>query len=81
MTLTLILLLPFLGSVCAALLPANARNAEAWLAGAVALAATALVASLYPQVAAAGVLRMTLPIRLGCTLIIGGLALVLLTVF
>ncbi len=61
MTLTLILLLPFLGSVCAALLPANARNAEAWLAGAVALAATALVASLYPQVAAAGVLRMTLP--------------------
>lgn len=61
MTLTLIILLPFLGSLCAAFLPANARNAEAWLAGAAAVASTAITLSLYPQVAAEGVLRMTLP--------------------
>src|SRR5574340_1494988 len=61
MTLLYILLLPFAGSLFAALLPSNARNAEAWLAGAVSLAATVVVASLYPQVAAEGVLRMTLP--------------------
>ncbi len=61
MTLLYILLLPFAGSLFAAFLPSNARNAEAWLAGAVSLAATVIVASLYPQVAAEGVLRMTLP--------------------
>ena len=41
MLLTSIVLLPFIGSVCAGLLPANARNAEAWLAGAVAVTCTA----------------------------------------
>ena len=61
MSLILIVLLPFFGSLCAASLPTNARNAEAWLAGVVALAATALVASLYPQVAAEGVLRLSIP--------------------
>ncbi len=61
MALLFILLLPFLGSLLAAFLPSNARNTEAWLAGAVSLAATAIVASLYPQVTAEGVLRMTLP--------------------
>ncbi|OZA27740.1 MAG: monovalent cation/H+ antiporter subunit A [Hydrogenophilales bacterium 17-64-11] len=61
MSLLLILLLPFVGSLCAAFLPSNARNAEAWLAGMVALAAAVLVASLYPQVAAEGVIRMTIP--------------------
>ncbi|MHB1092353.1 monovalent cation/H+ antiporter subunit A [Thiobacillus sp.] len=61
MTLLYILLLPFAGSLFAAFLPSNARNAEAWLAAAVSLAATVIVASLYPQVAAEGVLRMTLP--------------------
>ena len=61
MALTLILLLPFLGSLCAAFLPSNARNAEAWLAGAVSLATTVVAVSLYPQVAAEGVVRMTLP--------------------
>lgn len=49
MSLLLVLALPFLGSLCAALLPANARNAEAWLAGLIALACTLLVASLYPR--------------------------------
>ena len=61
MALTLVLLLPFLGSLCAAFLPSNARNAEAWLAGAVSLAATLIVASLYPQIAAGEVLRMSVP--------------------
>src|SRR5688572_16277612 len=60
MTLILILLLPFIGSVCAALLPANARNLEAWLAGGVALASAVLVAMLYPQVADGGVVRASI---------------------
>src|SRR5690606_2531355 len=57
MSLIFILALPFLGSLCAALLPTNARNAEAWLAGAVALTSFVLVASLYPQVIDGGVVR------------------------
>src|SRR5687768_4444133 len=61
MTLALILLLPFIGSICAALLPANARNAEAWLAGAFTLASTGLVILMYPQVEDGGVVRATLP--------------------
>ncbi|MDK9724497.1 MAG: monovalent cation/H+ antiporter subunit A [Sterolibacteriaceae bacterium MAG5] len=61
MELALIIFLPFLGSLGAAFLPPNARNAEAWLAGAAALAATAITVSLYPQVAAEGVLRLNLP--------------------
>jgi multicomponent K+:H+ antiporter subunit A len=60
MTLALILLLPFIGSICAALLPSNARNAEAWLAGAFTLASTALLVAIYPQVADGGVVRATL---------------------
>ena len=60
MSLILILALPFAGSLCAALLPSNARNAEAWLAGLTALACTLLVASLYPQVADGGVVRADL---------------------
>ncbi len=61
MALILLLLLPFFGSLCAAFLPPNARNAEAWLAGAVSLAATAIVISLYPHVVAEGVLRVNIP--------------------
>lgn len=57
MSLILILVLPFIGSLCAALLPTNARNAEAWLAGLVALSCFILVASLYPQVVDGGVIR------------------------
>ncbi|MDQ8033296.1 monovalent cation/H+ antiporter subunit A [Bordetella genomosp. 1] len=60
MSLILILALPFVGSLCAALLPANARNAEAWLAGLTALVCTLLVASLYPQIAAGEVIRTNL---------------------
>ncbi|MGH8697576.1 MAG: proton-conducting transporter membrane subunit, partial [Burkholderiales bacterium] len=57
-TLLIILLaLPFAGSIAAALLPANARNAEAWLAGAIALAALLIAAKFYPAVARAEVIR------------------------
>jgi multicomponent K+:H+ antiporter subunit A len=65
-SLILILALPFLGSLLAALLPANARNAEAWLAGSVAAAVAALVVDLYPQMqAAGGVLQLQIPWALG----------------
>src|SRR6185312_6372622 len=57
MFLIAILALPFLGSSLAALLPANARNAEAWLAGAIALVALVLVAVGYPHVIDGRVLR------------------------
>jgi multicomponent K+:H+ antiporter subunit A len=61
MQLVLIVLLPFIGSLCAALLPANARNAEAWLSGIVTVTCTLLIASLYPQVSDGGVVRLAIP--------------------
>ncbi|MEO8838693.1 MAG: proton-conducting transporter membrane subunit, partial [Herbaspirillum sp.] len=57
MTIVWILALPFIGSLCAAFLPANARNAEAWLAGVVGLICVALTLSLWPQIADGQVLR------------------------
>jgi multicomponent K+:H+ antiporter subunit A len=60
MTLTLILLLPFIGSFCAALLPSNARNAEAWLAGTCALGSMALLLLIHPQVMDGNVVRADL---------------------
>ena len=56
MSLLLILLLPFIGSAVAALLPTNARNLESLWAAAVALAVAAPLALLYPQIAAGAVL-------------------------
>ncbi|MBN8958500.1 MAG: monovalent cation/H+ antiporter subunit A [Rhizobiales bacterium] len=53
------LLLPFVGGCVAALLPTNARNAEAWLAGTVALIILALLASAYPRIVDGGVIRFT----------------------
>ncbi|OAE52542.1 monovalent cation/H+ antiporter subunit A [Achromobacter mucicolens] len=61
MSLILILALPFAGSLCAALLPSNARNAEAWLAGLIALVCVVLIATLYPDVANGGVIRADIP--------------------
>ena len=61
MTLTLIVFLPFMGSLCAALLPARARNTAGWLAGTVALACVVLVWINYPDVAGGGVLRASIP--------------------
>lgn len=61
MLLTLIVALPFVGSLCAAFLPSNARNAEAWLAGFVAVSCVGCVLALYPQIAAGGVVRVIVP--------------------
>ena len=52
-----IVALPFVGSVAAAFLPTNARNAAAWLAGAVALAGLVIVANFYTLVADGGIVR------------------------
>ncbi|HQX78756.1 MAG TPA: monovalent cation/H+ antiporter subunit A [Steroidobacteraceae bacterium] len=60
-SLALIVLLPFLGSLCAAFLPSNARNAESWLAGGIALACTVLTLGLYGRVASGAVLHFVLP--------------------
>ncbi|HEX4880389.1 MAG TPA: monovalent cation/H+ antiporter subunit A [Limnobacter sp.] len=52
-----LVLLPFAGSLIAALLPANARNAESTLAGLIALVCAVQLAMLYPAVSAGVVLR------------------------
>jgi multicomponent K+:H+ antiporter subunit A len=61
MRLALIVLLPFIGSLCAACLPSHARNAAAWLSGSVALLCTLLRASLYPHTIDGGVVRLVVP--------------------
>jgi multicomponent K+:H+ antiporter subunit A len=53
--------LPYLGALVAALLPANARNLEAWLAGGVSLFSLAMVWLLYPGIASGGVARFEIP--------------------
>src|SRR5690349_7158998 len=58
--LLLLLALPFAGSIAAAFFQANARNAEAWLAGMVALAAHALAWTAYPEMSQGQVLRFEL---------------------
>ncbi|HKU97954.1 MAG TPA: proton-conducting transporter membrane subunit, partial [Vineibacter sp.] len=50
--------LPFAGSIIAAQFRANARNAEAYLAGAIALTELLLVAVCYPQVVDGGVVEL-----------------------
>ncbi len=55
--LIILLALPFGGSCLAALFPANARNAEAYLAGGIALTALVLVIAIYPQVTDGGVVQ------------------------
>jgi multicomponent K+:H+ antiporter subunit A len=57
MVLMLIVALPFLGSICAGLLPANARNVESWLAGAVAVACAVLLVMLYPRISDGGAIH------------------------
>src|SRR4051812_44561220 len=54
-----VLAIPFVGSCLAAPLRANARNAEAWLAGTVALISLALIAFSYPRITDGGVIRHT----------------------
>lgn len=58
--LLLLILIPFIGSALAAIVPVNARNAEAWLSGSVAIVAFAIAAYLYRSVADGGVVRYTL---------------------
>lgn len=53
----LLILLPFAGSALAAILPANARNAEAWLSGGVTIAALAIVIYLYPFITEGNTVR------------------------
>ena len=55
-----LLVLPFVGSILAALLPVNARNAEAWLAGAIALTALLIAGQFFPDVARGDVVRAEL---------------------
>ena len=57
MSLIFLVLLPFLGSLVAAVLPANARNTESTLAGVIALACTVQAALYFPAVADGSVLR------------------------
>ena len=57
MSLVLLVALPFLASLLAALLPANARNAESTLAGVIALLCALLTALSFPDIAGGGVLR------------------------
>ncbi|WP_300726813.1 monovalent cation/H+ antiporter subunit A [Pseudomonas sp.] len=57
MSLIVLLLLPFIGSCLAAVLPHNARNSESLLAGLIALIGTLQVALLYPEIAHGGVIR------------------------
>src|SRR5687768_6527309 len=57
MSLVVLLLLPFLGSVITALLPTNARTVLATWAGIVSTAAAIWVIALFPQVQGGGVIR------------------------
>ena len=57
MSLIVLLLLPFIGSCIAAVLPHNARNSESLLAGLIALIGAVQVALWYPQIAHGGVIR------------------------
>ncbi len=61
MSLILVLLLPFFGSVFASFLPSNARNAEAWLAGILLLFCTLLVINLYPTISEEKIIRTDIP--------------------
>ena len=58
--LLVLVLLPFVGSAIAATLPANARNAEAWLAGSIAAIMFIIAAGLYSVIGDGSVLRREL---------------------
>jgi len=57
MDLITLILLPFIGSFLAAVLPSNARNTESTLAGLIALFCTVQAALYFPQIADGGVIR------------------------
>ena len=60
MLLPVLLLLPFVCSVIAACMPADARNREVWLAGTACFVSLLGVASLFPQISAGEVMRYEL---------------------
>ena len=60
MPLITLLLLPFLGSLLAAVLPANARNTESTLAGLIAVFCTVQAALYFPDIAHGGVLHQSI---------------------
>ena len=53
--------IPFLASLAALFIRANARNLAAWLATGAALASLALSIALYPGVVDGGVVRLVIP--------------------
>jgi multicomponent K+:H+ antiporter subunit A len=55
--LTILIVLPFVGSILAATFRPNARNSEAWLAGGVALTCLVLTAIAYPAIVERDVIR------------------------
>ncbi|MDI3513320.1 MAG: multicomponent antiporter subunit [Rhodocyclaceae bacterium] len=57
MLLASLILVPFLGSVLAALMPQDARNRESWLAIAVAVCGLLIALALFPKIAGGEVLR------------------------
>ena len=59
--LLLLIALPFIGSAIAGMMPVNARNGEAWLAGCVTLAGLLVTFFLYTTVEAGSVLRYEAP--------------------
>ena len=61
MPLIALILLPFIGSLMAAVLPANARNTESTLAGLIALVCLVQAALFFPEIAHGGVLRQEIP--------------------
>ncbi|WP_173934643.1 monovalent cation/H+ antiporter subunit A [Chelativorans sp. Marseille-P2723] len=76
--LAMMVVLPFVGGLLAALLSPNARNAEAWLAGSVALGGLALTIMAFPAVTGGGVVKHTIEwapaIGLSITLRLDGFA-------
>ncbi|HWA13511.1 MAG TPA: monovalent cation/H+ antiporter subunit A [Burkholderiales bacterium] len=56
----LLLLLPFAASIVAGTMAPNARNAEAWLSGGVALSGLAITLALYPEMSAGNVVRASI---------------------
>ncbi|HLR78040.1 MAG TPA: monovalent cation/H+ antiporter subunit A, partial [Burkholderiaceae bacterium] len=61
MSLILLLALPFIGSVIAALLPSNAKKLEAWLAGSIAFVCALLVLTQFSAVQDGQVVRAVIP--------------------
>lgn len=57
MSLITLILLPFVGSLIAACMPANARNRESWFAAAIALCGLIITIMQYPQISEGQVLK------------------------